>query len=264
MLKHASRHRRPFSGALIALIGAWPGLAHADVPLPLPMPGMAACDAPDEPEIALPALADLDEALPRLLDGFDVAFNAQLIDNILKSVGDATRLAAVPAKPRATGPDAPFIIRTGDSTPSAPARANASFGAREGMAVSINPRLVSSGALNTDIRFSHTTSGLDAGFNLAAQQSLVTPDPMAMRYDGRALVTVGPTMQFGVAARGSLGTIGAPTLSGNEMAGPLLHLNLIDSNLSLVSDVGYDFGLNPVSVVSHNQFHAKLNLKLRL
>jgi hypothetical protein len=85
-----------------------------------------------------------------------------------------------------------------------------------------------------------------------------------MRYDGRALVKFGPSMQLGVAAAGTLGTVAAPTLAGSETAGPLVHRNLIDHNLSLVSDLGYDFGLNPLSAASRTQFHAKLDLKIKL
>ena len=87
---------------------------------------------------------------------------------------------------------------------------------------------------------------------------------MVVQYDGRALVKFGPTLQMGVAARGTLGTLTAPTLAGNEIAGPLLHLNLFDSNLSLASDMGYDFGLNPLNTAARAQFHAKLDLKLKL
>jgi hypothetical protein len=64
ILKQGRHNRRRIACGLSALIGAWPALAHADAPLPLPAPGMAICDGPDEPGIALPALADLDQALP--------------------------------------------------------------------------------------------------------------------------------------------------------------------------------------------------------
>jgi hypothetical protein len=67
-----------------------------------------------------------------------------------------------------------------------------------------------------------------------------------------------------MAARGTLGTLAAPSLTGQESAGPLFHLNLIDRNISLVTDMGYDFDLNPLNTVPRNQFHAKLDLKLKL
>lgn len=261
MSQQTRQSRRRLAGVSIALIAALPVIARAEVALPQLDPEL--CDGPEEPDLALPALSDLDAELPRLREGFDLAFNASVIDSILKSTGDVTRLASAPAKPRTVGAQDVFIVKIPASPPKS-ALANPTFGDRDGMAVSISPRLVSSGALNTDIKFNHSSDMVDAGLDLATQQSLVTADPMAMRYDGRALVKFGPTLQLGVAAHGTLGTVAAPTLSGSETAGPLFHINLIDQNVSLVSDLGYDFGLNPLSAASRTQFHAKLDLKLKL
>ena len=253
---------RRFAGLGIALIAVWPTVSHAA--RSLPQFDTELCDGPEEPDVALPALANLEAEMPRLRDDFETAFNAQVLDNILKSTGDATRVATTATKPSSVRSQNDFIIKSPETSPSKPALASATFGEREGVAVSINPRLAASGKLNTDIRFSHSSAMLDAGFNLATQQSLLSADPMAMRYDGRALVRFGPTMQVGVAAAGTLGTLAMPTLAGNETAGPLVHINLVDRNLSLASDLGYDFGLNPLSAASHTQFHAKLDLKLKL
>jgi hypothetical protein len=269
MTQQARTNRRRLGGVLIALIAAhiaaWPGVSHAAAPVP--QLDSELCDGPEEPDLALPELADLGADMPDRLDRFDHAFNAAMVDNILKSVGDVTHMAGVSTSPRQPGVLDAFLVKPPASVASAPTLAtlaHPTFGNHDGMAISINPRLVQSGALNTDIRISHSSEILDAGFNLATQQSLLTADPMAVRYDGRALVKFGPTLQMGVAARGSLGTLTAPTLAGNELAGPLLHINLIDSNLSLMSDMGYDFGLNPLSAAARTQFHAKLDLKLKL
>ncbi len=256
---------RRLAGVLIVLIAAWPAMSHAASPIPQLDPEL--CDGPEEPDLALPMLTDLESDLPDRLAGFELAFNAVMLENILKSAGNVSRLAFVPAPPRQPGVLDAFIVKAPASAASGPglaALAHPTFGDRNRMAVSVNPRLDQSGALNTDIRFSHSSALLDAGFNLATQQSLFTAEPSTVRYDGQALVKFGPTLQMGVAARGTLGTLSAPTLTGNELAGPLLHINLIDSNLSLVSDMGYYFGLNPLNTPARTQFHAKLDLKLKL
>ena len=265
MVPPARPNRRRLAGVLIALIAAWPAASQAVSPVPQLDPEL--CDGPEVPDLALPELADLGTDLPDRIEGFDLAFNAAMVENILKSAGDVTRLALAPIKPHPAGALDAFNLKAPASVTAAPtltALAHPTFGNRDGMAVSVNPRLVQSGALNTDIRFSHSSALLDAGFNLNTQQSLVTAEPMVVQYDGRALVKFGPTLQMGVAARGTLGTLTAPTLAGNEIAGPLLHLNLFDSNLSLASDMGYDFGLNPLNTAARAQFHAKLDLKLKL
>lgn len=265
MLKQARHNGWRIAAGLVALVGVGPVPAQADAPLARPY--LAECDGATEAPLALPPLPGVEQAIPGMLAEFQQAFDAVLTENILKAVGDATRLARVADKHRAGAPGDPFRVTGADTAfgPADKARlVTPTFGSRDLVAVSISPRLASASAFNTDIRFDHSSEWIDAGFDLAAQQSLTTTDPMAVRYDGRALVKVGPTVQLGVAARGSLGTLAAPTLNGNEVAGPLFHLNLIDQNVSLVSDLGYDFTLNPITTPVRNQFHAKLNFRLKL
>ena len=253
---------------LVALIGGWPVVALASAPTavangPLTLPALAACDGQSEADITQTPLTARDPAVARLLAATTQTFDTALAENILKSAVDpswkAKRRAKSPVVSRAA--KVPTLANPAQNLA---ALANPTFGARDGMAVSIRQTLVPSGALNTDIRFIHQTGAIDAGFNLAAQRSLVAADPMALHYEGRAMVSLDQTVQFGLAARGTLGTFQAPNLAGTEIAGPALRFNLKDRNLSLVSDLGYDFGLNPVSAMSHTQFRAKLDLRLSL
>lgn len=265
----ANPSRRMFAGVIV-LIGAWPALANAGAPpamAPLALPALAACDGQTEADITQTPITAQDPAVARLLVAIQQTFDTALAENILKAVALPTRLAEAMPKRGTVRPGVSVSGKVPANTSTAQtlaALANPSFGARDGMAVSVHQQLAPSGALNTDIRFMHQTEAIDAGFNLAARQSLVTTDPMAMRYEGRAMVNLGQTMQFGLAARGTLGTLEAPTLGGTERAGPALHLHLNDRSLSLVSDFGYDFGLNPVSAAAGPQFRARLDLKLSL
>jgi hypothetical protein len=258
--------------------GTQSAAACADLPRPAPM--VAAAPEAGSSDLAprdagMPCVAtfadeplpDLDAAALRLYESEAQVFEATLTANLLQSVGDATRLAGDGRLAGAKPPVDPF--RAQPPAGSVPAGglaviANPSFGSRDGVAVSITPRLVSSTELHTDIRVRHSGDLVDAGFDLAASQSLVLPDPARVRYDSHALLSLAPAMQLGLAARGSLGTVAAPMLGRDDIAGPLLRLNLTDSNLSLGSDLGYDFDLNPANAATRNQMHFKLNLKLKL
>ena len=90
------------------------------------------------------------------------------------------------------------------------------------------------------------------------------PNATFMRFDSHALVSVAPATQVGVIARGSLGTMSAPMLGNDGIGGPLMQLDLVNHNVSLVSELGYDFEQNSVSAAARNQLHFKLNLKLKL
>jgi len=272
MLNHqGSRIVRRTVVALAAIGGAWAAPAHAGA-LSLAMPTtLVSPDGMADPAVALPDLPNLEAAAHASFDAFEQVFNARLTDNILTSIGAMARVGVPAPKPHAPDLRDAFTARPPVALPTSPSLAtlaNPTFGAREGVAVSIAQRLVSTGpastGINTDIRISHAGNGLDAGFNLAGRQDFTAPDPMAVSYDGHALVNVGPAMQFGLAARGTLGTVSALALGGSEIAGPLFHLNLIDRNLSLVSDVGYDFGLNPTSAMTRSQLHVKMALKIKL
>jgi hypothetical protein len=248
----------------LAALAAAPALAQAQPGMVLVDP--QACDGAEQPDATMVELARLDADLSAKLGDYDLVFNRDLIDRIVRSAGDAVRALPQPKTGPAVVADA-FQVRPPASVlamPTLTARLHPRFGDGGTMAVSVNPHLDQSGALDTDIHLRHSDALVDAGFNLATQQSLIAADPMALRYDGQALVRFGPAVQMGLAAKGTLGTLAAPTLSGNETAGPLLHIGLIDSRLSLVSDLGYDFGLNPLSALSRTQFHAKLDLKLKL
>jgi hypothetical protein len=273
------------AGAL-GVVGIWgmpcPGYAQeaaavteAPVPVPVPAdtsPNSAESGTPGEPTIAampivFAPLPDLDDAARDLFATDSQTFEATLTANLLQSVGNVTRLADNALPVRRNGPVDPFratppanLANGGNLT----ALVNPTFGSREGVAVSISPRLVGSGAVNTDIRVHHAGDIVDADFNLAAHRQLFGPDATAMRFDSHALVSVAPAMQLGVTARGSLGTLSAPTLGHDDIAGPLMQLNLVNRNVSLVSDLGYDFGLNSVSAATRNQLYFKLNLKLKL
>ena len=269
--RQESRTDRRIAIALVAMAAAWALPVHAGV-LSLAMPAtLASPDGMDDPGIAMADLADLELAARASQDDFDQAFDAQLTGNILQSIGLATRLGGRAPKPR--GPDLrdAFTARLPQALrldPSLATLANPTFGTREGLVVSVADELVptakGSSGINTDIHISHESGGVDAAFNLAGRQDFNMPDPMAVSYDGHALVNVGPAVQLGVAARGTLGSVSALALGNTQTAGPLLHLNLIDSNLSLSSDVGYDFGLNPINPTNRSQVHLKLALKIKL
>lgn len=256
--------------ALAVCAGPCAAPAHAGV-LSLAIPEtLASPVAMADPAIALPDLPDLALAAQASLGTFENVFNARLTDNILSSIGSLARARAPLPKP-----GTPSLRDAFAATPPSPGLApglamlaNPTFGAREGVAVSVAQRLVPTGpasaGINTDVRISHADDRLDAGFALSGQQNFTAPDPMAISYDGHALVSVSPAMQFGLAARGTLGTVSTPALNGAETAGPLFHLNLISRNLSLVSDVGYDFGLNPTSAMARSQLHMKMALKIKL
>jgi len=267
-----SRTDRRIAIALAVIAVLWVLPAQAGV-LTLAMPAtLASPDGMDDPGIAMADLADLDLAGRASQDDFDQAFNAQLTGNILQSIGLATRLDERRPQPHVPDLREAFAAKPPQTLrpdPSLATLANPTFGTREGVAVSVAGAIVptdkQSSGLNTDIRISHKAGGVDAAFNLAGRQDFNVPDPMAVSYDGHALVDVAPAVQLGVAARGSLGSVSALALGNTQTAGPLLHLDLNDSNhLSLSSDVGYDFGLNTVNATNRSQVHVKMALKIKL
>jgi len=250
---------------------AWP--AHAGV-LTLALPvTLASPDGMDDPAIAFADLADLDLAAQTAQDGFEQAFNAALTSNILQSIGIATRLAG--GVPKAHVPELrdAFTAKSPQGfrpDPSFATLANPKFGTRETIAVSVADKFVTEDkqttGINTDVQISHKAGVVDAAFNLAGRQNFNVANPMAVSYDGHALVAVGPVVQLGVTAHGTMGTLSALTMANPQTAGPLVHLNMIDSKVSLSSDVGYDFGLNtPVNTpATRPQVHVKMALKLKL
>lgn len=209
---------------------------------------------------------DLAPAAWQLYNEQAAIFDATLTANLLQSVGEATRLAAADHQPGAKPPINPFRVRQPANLPDGglAALGNASFGSRDAVAVNIKPRLVSSSEFKTDVQLRHSGDWVDAGVDLAASQSLTAPDPARVQYDSHALFNIVPDMQVGVVARGSLGTVSSPVLGRDGVAGPLLRFNVADRNLSLGSDLGYDFDLNPANLAARNQVHFKLNLKLKL
>lgn len=291
MPEPTNRHRRIARAAILAgavmTLASAPGAAQAQVASAAGDAGVPAAEVVEVAAVARAPfvatffdapLPDLDGAALSLYETQSQVFEATLTANLLQSVGDATRMAGDGRRGVAKPPVDPFRVQPpvgagqlaggfaagGLAAGGLAAIANPSFGSRDSVAVSITPRLVSSTELHTDIRLRHSGDLVDAGFDLAASQSLVSPDPARVRYDSHALVSVAPAMQLGLAARGSLGTVAAPMLGRDGIAGPLLRLNLTDSNLSLGSDLGYDFDLNPANAAARNQVHFKLNLKLKL
>ena len=256
------------------MAAGWALPAHAGV-LSLAMPEtLASPGGMDDPGIAFADLADLDLAAQSAQDGFEQAFNAALTSNILQSLGIATRLAGDVPKARVPSLRDAFTAKMPQTTrpdPSFASLINPKIGSRETVAISVADKFVTEDkqttGINTDVQISHKAGAVDAAFNLAGHQNFNVADPMAVSYDGHALVAVGPVVQLGVTAHGTMGTTSALTMAGSpQAAGPLVHLNMIDSKVSLSSDVGYDFGLNtPVNATPlRPQVHVKMALKLKL
>jgi hypothetical protein len=233
---------------------------------------LSGVDTGAESPVTLPPAADLDAAAAHARDEFETAFNAGVTDNILRAVFIGLPAYARPAPTHEPDLRAAFAARLHGAAPTSPslaALANPTIGQPQGVAVSFAQHLVSTGeaaaGLNSDLHVRHQTDGLDAGFDLAGRQNFVAPDPMTVSYDSHALVAVNSAMKLGVSAHGSLGSINSMAFNSNaHSAGPLLHLNLIDRNVSLMSDVGYDFGLNPMTTAARSQLHVAMNLKLKL
>jgi hypothetical protein len=254
--------------ALCAVVHAIP--AHA-APLALGGPmALTGVGNGTGPALTLPPVSDLDAIAAGAEDRFEVAYAAAMAEDIIRALY-RTR----PSFGQRIEPDvrAAFAARLHGPAPTSPTiaqLANPTVGSPQGVAVSFAQHLVSTGqaaaGLNSDLHVLHQTDGLDAGFDLAGRQNFVAPDPMQMSYDSHALVAVTSLMKLGVAARGSLGPINGMAFNGTRSAGPLLHLNLINRNVSLMSDVGYDFGLNPATATTapRSQLHVAMNLKLKL
>jgi hypothetical protein len=176
--------------------------ARADV-LTLVMPAtLASPDAMADPGIAFGALPDLERASRTAQDSFETAFNAALIENILTTTGSLVRMEprVQMARPGTLRPEdlreaftKPVKVML-PASPSVAQIANPTFGSPDGVAVSIAQKLVPTGeaaaGLNTDIRVRHSSDLVDAAFNLAGRQNFIAPDPMAVSYDGHALVAV--------------------------------------------------------------------------
>ncbi|WP_420383753.1 hypothetical protein [Novosphingobium sp.] len=270
--RDGSRTDRHFAIALLVVIAAGCAQpAHAGV-LSLAMPAtLASPDGMDDPSVMMPDLADLDLAALSAQAGFAQAFDAALISNILQSTGLATRLAGGPVKPPVSGVRDAFMAklpRTMQLDPGLAAIANPTFGAHEGVAVSVSDQFVAtdkqSAGINTEIRIIHKTGAVDAAFNLTGRQNFNVPDPMAVSYDGHALVSVGSMVQLGVDAHGTLGTVSALTTANMQTAGPRLRLNMGDGKMSISSDLGYDYGFNPATPANRSQVHVSMGLKLKL
>lgn len=253
----------------IAIATALPATAAAALPpLALPPTLSATLDPPAPP---LPPATDLDAAVEAAKARFEVVFSAMIANGILRSVGLAARDASPRIALQARDGGDPFAARLAHPPPGEPSLAaivNPRFGSRDTLAISIAQKLVptarQSSGLASDIRISHQDGTLDAGFNLSGRQDFTAPDPMALSYDGHALVAVSDGVQLGLTARGQLGSFGALTTSGTEVAGALVRFKLGSERLSVGSDLGYDFGLNPQSEATQRQVHAKINLNIKL
>ena len=256
--------------ALAGLAAAWALPAQAGV-LTLALPAtLASPDGMDDPGMAMADLSDLELAAQDASDGFDQKFDAETTANILRATGLATRVTGAVPKARVPEVRDVFAVKPPQTLrpePSLATLVNPTIGSHEGVAVSVADHFIAtdkqSTGIATDISISHKAGAVDAAFNLAGRRDFNVPDPMAVSYD--AHLTVGSTVQLGLAAHGALGTISALALNNNpQTAGPQLRLNLIDSNVSLSSDLGYDHEFNQINPAYRSQVHVKMALKLKL
>lgn len=135
------------------------------------------------------------------------------------------------------------------------------------LAIGIAQKFASSTSYQTDLALRHVSGPVDVDVKVTGDQPLANHAPMALQYDGAALVAVVPQVQLGVAAKGPLGTLQAPTTqTGDQIAGPLMRLKLQHRNLSLSTDAGYDFRLNPAASLNPDadRFHVKVGLNIKL
>lgn len=256
--------------ALACLLPVVPATPAAAAIAPLVLPASLADASPALP-LPLPPPTDLDAAVEAAKARFQITFSAMIANGILKSVGLAARDAAPRGELRHHQRDDPFAARLARPVPPDPTLAmitNPRFGSRDTVAVSVAQKLVPAGAqsvgIASDIHLDHQSDRLDAGLDLAGYRDFSSPDPLALRYDGHALVAVSDALKLGLAARGQLGSPGALAVNGTEIAGPLLRLNLGGNRLSVGSDLGYDFGLNAQSEAAQRQLHARIELKIKL
>lgn len=140
------------------------------------------------------------------------------------------------------------------------------LGREDLLAVGINQKFASSTSYQTDLALRHASGPIDVNVNVTGDQPLASHAPMALQYDGQALVAVVPQVQLGLAAKGPLGTLQDPTTQGDQTAGPLMRLKLQHRNMSLSTDAGYDFRLNPTAAYNADseRFHVKVGLNISL
>ena len=217
------------------------------------------------------AAQGMNGALGATIADIGPAQNAWVANTVLAAAGLVPRHK--PAKATLVATADPFRAKAPKDAPVsggtalAQALAAQKLGREDLLAVGINQKFASSTSYQTDLALRHVSGPVDVNVNVTGDQPLASHAQMALKYDGAALVAVVPQVQLGVAAQGPLGTLQAPTTqTGDQTAGPLMRLKLQHRNLSLSTDAGYDFRLNPTAGLNPDvdRFHVKVGLNIKL
>jgi len=249
----------------------------AEVPAPPPSPpppiAIAVAEAiwQDAGDGFSGAAQGMNGALGATIADIGPAQNAWVANTVLAAAGLMPRRK--PAKATLVATADPFRAKAPGEAPLhggtalAQALAAQKLGREDLLAVGINQKFASSTSYQTDLALRHVSGPVDVNVNVTGDQPLASHAQMALKYDGAALVAVVPQVQLGVAAQGPLGTLQAPTTqTGDQTAGPLMRLKLQHRNVSLSTDAGYDFRLNPTAGLNPDvdRFHVKVGLNIKL
>lgn len=241
----------------------------------------AAVEAPPEhfgpPELQAPLYPNtaIDDGFPTfvgtLLETVGSSMDAAVADEVLASIGriSGAHMAMLTAQAKAIEVD-PFQAKPppaleGDAPDQTwDSLTNHNFGSSRWLAVGVSQKLQNFSSLNTNVSLRHTTGPVDVQVKVSGTQGLNMAQSMSVSYDSIALLGLSQNLSVGVAAKGSLGTLGALTPAQDQEAGPIARLKLFGNGTNVSAETGYTFRTRQEADPALNRFHAKLNLNVKL
>lgn len=286
------RHAMSTTCAILAAVGlcGWAGKVQAEqapgetliMPPPIIAPLDAASgDMPPEhlgpPELQAPLYSGtaIDDAFPAFVDTlFDrvgSSLDAAVAEDVLAAIGrySGARMATLTAKAKAIEVD-PFHAKPppaldGDAPDATwDSLTNHNFGSSRLLAVGVSQRVQNFSSLNTNVSLRHKTGPVDVQVKVSGNQALNMAQSMSVSYDSVALLGLSQNLSVGLAAKGSLGRLGALTPAQDQEAGPIARLKLFGNGTNVSAETGYTFRTRQEEDPALNRFHAKLNLNVKL